>query len=138
MADAKRMKLSVSFNNLTNNGQMCLQLDHGTWKEHSTLNQKRYRHSAVKTQTAIFLFGGISSKTYEYLPNGSSTWLMGNTEIPGGFWYGCAIAVKSDQEIWLIGGVKTTKRILSFSVNDHTFQVMPFNLNIGRHSGLRG
>ena len=38
------------------NWQKCLQLDHGTWKEHSTLNQKRDYHSAVTTQTATFLF----------------------------------------------------------------------------------
>ena len=38
------------------NEQKCLQLDHGTWKEHSTLNQKRDYHSAVTTQTATFLF----------------------------------------------------------------------------------
>ena len=36
----------------------CLQLDHGTWKEHSTLNKKRVNHLAVTTQTATFLFGG--------------------------------------------------------------------------------
>ena len=41
-----------------NNEQECLQLDHGTWKEHSTLNEARVVHSAVTTQTATFLFGG--------------------------------------------------------------------------------
>ena len=113
------------------NRQKCLQLNHGMWKEHSTLNQERYGHSAVTTQTAIFLFGGYSSrKTYEYLPKGSSTWLMGKTEIPGGFSYGCSIAVKADQEIWLIGGLKTEKRVLSFNVKDHTFEELPFQLNV--------
>ena len=63
---------------------------------------------------------------------GSTSWLMGKTEIPGGFLRGCAIAVKSDQEIWLIGGLETTKRILSFDVNDHTFKELPFQLNVGR------
>ena len=116
-----------------NNLQKCLQLDHVTWKEHSTLNQERHSHSAVTTQTATFLFGGNHSrKTYEYLPKGSKTWLMGKTKIPGGFSEGCAISVKSDQEIWLIGGLNTEKRILSFNVNDHTFQELPFLLNIGR------
>ena len=116
------------------NQQKCLQLDRGTWKEHSTLNQKRDYHSAVTTQTATFLFGGNHSwKTYEYLPKGSTTWLMGKTEISGyGFWQGCAMAVKSDQEIWLIGGLNTEKRILNFNVNNHTFQELPFLLNIGR------
>ena len=117
------------------NEQKCLQLDHGTWKEHSTLNQKRYSHSAVATQTGIFLFGGaLSGETYEYLPRGSTTWLMGRTEIPGrfGFALGCAIAVKSDQEILLIGGYLAEKRILSFNVNDHKFKELPFQLNVGR------
>ena len=115
------------------NVQKCLLLDHGTWKEHSTLNQKRRYHSAVTTKTATFLFGGeFSRSTYEYLPKDSTTWLIGKTEIPGGFWDGCAIAVKSDQEIWLIGGWSTDKRILSFNVNDHTFKVLPFQLDIER------
>ena len=45
---------------------------------------------------------------------------------------GCAIAVKSGQEIWLIGGSSTEKRILSFDVESHTFQVLPFQLNVRR------
>ena len=117
----------------TKNYQKCLQLDHGTWKEHSTLNQKRVDHSAVTTQTATFLFGGsFSEHTYEYLPKGSTTWLMGKTEIPRGFGSGCAIAVKSGQEIWLIGGRNTEKRILTFNVNDHIFKELPHQLNVGR------
>ena len=116
------------------NEKQCLQLDHGTWKEHSTLNEKRVWHSAVTTQEATFIFGGsYSDKTYEYLPKDSDKWLMGRTEIPGGFENGFAIAVKSDQEIWLIGGDGTEKRILSFNVNSHTFQVVPFQLNFGRY-----
>ena len=128
-----------------NNLKKCLQLIDGTWEEHSTLNKRRVVHSTVTTQKATFVFGGIRSidavtrskvleTTYEYLPKGSTTWLMGKTEIPLGFADGCTIAVKSDQEIWLIGGYKTKKRILSFNVRNHTFQVLPFNLNIGRAS----
>ena len=99
-----------------------------------TLNQLRYYHSAVTTQTATFIFGGSHSReTYEYLPKGSTTWRMGKTEIPGGFFYGCAIAVKSDHEIWLIGGQTTENRILSFNVIDHTFKELPFQLNVGRY-----
>ena len=116
-----------------NSEQKCLQLHHGTWNEHSTLNVERRLHSAVTTQTATFVFGGTYSRTtYEYLPKDSTTWLMGKTEIPGGFSRGCAIAVKSDQEIWLIGGRRTEKRILSFNVKDHSFQELPFKLIVGR------
>jgi len=118
------------------NLKKCLQLDHGTWKEHSTLNEKRWYHSAVTTQTATFLFGGLNSgyreTTYEYLPKDSTTWLMGKTNIPGGFREGYAIAVKSDQEIWLIGGCRTFKRILSFKIKDHTFEELSSQLNVGR------
>ena len=50
------------------NEKKCLQLYHGTWKEHSTLNVERNRHSAVTTKEATFIFGGCHSyKTYEYL-----------------------------------------------------------------------
>ena len=105
------------------NLKQCLQLNHGTWKEHSTLNEERVWHSAVTTQEATFIFGGsYSDKTYEYLLKGSTKWLMGKTEIPGrGFSYGCAIAVKSGQEIWLIGGLRTKKESLALM-----FKVRPF------------
>ena len=114
-----------------------LQLDNGTWKDHSTLNMERSGHSVVATKAATFIFGGcLSNYTYEYLPKDSDTWLMGKTKIPlGGFAYGCAVAVKSEQEIWLIGGARDDdkrKRIRSFNVKDHTFQILPFQLKAGR------
>ena len=61
----------------------CLQLDQGTWKEHSTLNEKRLYHSTVTTPTATFVFGGrYSETTFEYLPKDSTTWILGRTQIP--------------------------------------------------------
>ena len=109
--------------------KQCYQLIRGAWQFHSILNESRLYHSAVSTQNAIFIFGGEDSRnTYEYLPKESSKWLMGKAEIPGGFQGGCAIAVKSEQEIWLIGDHLNGKRILQFNVNDHTFKVMPFKL----------
>ena len=111
--------------------KQCFRLFRGTWIFHSTLNEYRTSHSVVSTQKAIFIFGGIHSRnTYEYFPKESTKlkWLKGKTEIPGGFHSGCAIAVKSEQEIWLIGGVWSEKRILQFNVNNHTFKVMPFQL----------
>ena len=63
-----------------NNEKKSLQLNRGTWKDHSTLNVERVWHSAVTTQTATFVFGGdYSDKTYEYLPKDSTKWLMGKT-----------------------------------------------------------
>ena len=87
-----------------NNEKKCLQLENGTWKVHSILNNERLYHSAVTTSSATFLFGSYNSwDTYEYLPKDSTTWLPGKTGIPIGFESGCAIAVKSEKEIWLIG-----------------------------------
>ena len=118
------------------NSDKCLKLDQGTWKQHSNLNVERAWHSAVTTQTATFIFGGIYSRTtFEYLPKDSSKWLMGKTRIPGGFESGSAIALKSEQEILLFGcqgGNFGRKRILKFNVNDHTFQELPSQLRIGR------
>ena len=64
--------------------KQCLQLDRGTWKEHSTLNEARVWHSIETTQAATFIFGGDYSRTtFEYLPKDSTKWLTGKTEIPG-------------------------------------------------------
>ena len=115
------------------NFQKCLQLDHGNWKEHTTLLKERILHSVVATETATFIFGGSPScETYEYLPNGSIKWVLGTTEIPGGFWSGCAIEVKSKRQVWLIGGYGFRKRILCFNVKDHRFEIMPSLLNVER------
>ena len=55
---------------------------------------------------------------------------MGETEIPGiGLAGGCAVTVKSEQEIWLIGGAGSSKRILSFNLNNHTFHEIATQLN---------
>ena len=120
-----------------NNLQKCLQIRHGNWVEHSTLNKLRLGHSAVATPSATFLFGGHgSTETYEYLPKDSKTWQNGKTNIPEGFADGCAIALKSNQDILLIGGsggiTVSNDRILSFDVKDHTFFELPFVLNVGR------
>ena len=125
------------------NEKYCLQLDYGLWKVHSKLNEKRIYHSSATTESATFIFGGhYSRKTYEYLPKDSTTWLLGKTKIPGeeSFQSGCAIAIKSKQEIWLFGGsfgrygsIKED-RIIRFNVNDHTFEYLPFKMRVGRSS----
>ena len=115
------------------NQKKCFQLDGGIWKEHSTLVEKRSFHSAVPTQSATFIFGGIDSQTtYEYLSKDSTKWKRGSTEIPGeGFAHGCAIAVNSNQEIWMIGGLESRQRILVFNVKTHTFRELPSQLIVG-------
>ena len=124
----------LSCGGVSHHRKICLKLDQGTWNYHSTFNTDRTSgHSVVSTKNALFIFGGLcSSFSYEYLPKNATTWQIGETEIPGGFIYGFAIAVKSEQEIWLIGGWATGTRILSFNVNDHTFQELPFQLNTQR------
>ena len=138
------MELSYIAEALNSMGK-CFELNRGTWKDHSTLNRIRVSHSAAVTQTATFLFGGTdfdgfgfdpainSRSSYEYLPNNSNTWLMGKNEIPIGFNFGCAIASKCGNKIWLIGGGGTEKRIIGFNVQDHTFQEIPSQLNAERN-----
>ena len=119
------------------NFQKCLQSDHGQLIEHSTLNKERYLHSAITTPIATFLFVGHGSKTtYEYLPKDSTIWHMGKNTIPIDFVNGCAIAVKSKQEILLIGSSSFLEedRIVSFNINDYTFKEFPSVLNVGRYA----
>ena len=49
------------------------------------------------------------------------------------FVHGCAVEIKSKEEIWLIGNVgETNNRILSFDLQNHTFKELPTKLIIGR------
>ena len=115
-----------------NISKQCYQLKGKTWTKHSNLIKMRLRSSAVTTKDATFIFGGANRKTYEYLPRGSTKWVLGKTEIPGvGFGSGSAIAI-SDDEIWLIGGVCAEKRILSFDATNHVFTELPITLKVGR------
>jgi len=117
-----------------NNLQTCLKMEENGWNHHSYLNKERRYASAVATNTATFIFGGDESgTTYEYLEQGSSSnWQLGNEEIPDGFYGGCAIAI-SDEEIWLIGGIDTYSRILSFNTRNHEFtEVNTIQLKEGR------
>ena len=128
---------SIFLCGLEDDRQNLYQLDNGAWKEHSTFVRNRSTKSIVTTPTAIFTFGGNDTfsdqYSFEYLPKDSTTWVMGKTEIPGGFTYGIAIAIESGQEIWLIGGdIENKSRILSFNVKNHTFQELPFGLIVGR------
>ena len=94
--------------------------------------------SVVTTANATYIFGGHNDPTrYEYLPIGSTTWNEGKNQIPGGFNYGCAIAIKSDQEILLMGGLNKSHRILSFNTTDHTFEELPAQLKNSRLGGAR-
>ena len=117
-----------------NCSKTCYEMVDGGWKKHSTFVKFRgYSSSNVATKQVTFIFGGNGSEyTYEYLLHGSSEWQIGKTKIPDGFTDGCAIALKSRPEIWLIGGYGTRKRILSFNLETHRFATLPTQLLVGR------
>ena len=85
-------------------------------------------------RNTIYTFGADENKReVRYLPANSKDWIVCKTEIPSFFIQGCAVAIKSKGEIWLIGGVgKSSKQILSFDLQTHTFKELPMKLNIGR------
>ena len=122
-----------------NNLKTCLKLQGDKWTEYNFLKEERTNAAVVSTNTATFLFGGDKGgDTYEYLEKNASEWKRGETKIPGlfGFYYGCSIAI-SDDEIWLIGGHQylgvSTRRILSFNVNNQKFTKLPTKLKHGRY-----
>ena len=113
----------------------CFELFHGTWKKHSTLNKERPGATVVTTDMGIFAFGGKfgRSKDYEYLPNESTSWKVGKSEIPfriiNDRCY--AISIPSDEHIWLIGASSnySMRLILKFNINTHTFQELHIATN---------
>ena len=116
----------------------CFELFHGTWKKHSTLNKERPGATVVTTDMGIFAFGGKfgRSKDYEYLPNESTSWKVGKSEIPfriiNDRCY--AISIPSDEHIWLIGASSnhSMRLILKFNINTHTFQELHIATNKAR------
>ena len=139
LPEAMRSMVLHKNNILSFNSRFCYEMVDGSWKKHSTFVQNRgLCSSAVTTNFGTFIFGGTrktgSEYTYEFLPNESSEWQLGKTEIPRGFSRGCAIALKSKPEIWLIGGYYTNRRILSFDLQTHAFSILPTKLLVDRHS----
>ena len=117
----------------------CFKFSNKTLKIHNTLNRHRVNTPAVSIKSGTFVFGGLYNPySYEYLPKDSTTWILGNNDIPGGIRDACAISINSDKEILLIGGanIKFGRRILKFNVKDHTFEKMPVEL-IFERSGHR-
>ena len=106
----------------------CLELDHGTWMKHSTLNEDRSKASVVTADMGTFVFGGKAARRmdYEYLPNGSTSWKVGKSRIPlrVNNEFCCAITIPLDEHIWLIGASSyhCIRLILKFNINTHTFQ----------------
>ena len=117
----------------------CLKLDNGTWTRHSTLNNDRGSSSAVTTNDGTYIFGAGfvgGSYNYEFLPKNSAVWQAGKTEIPDGFWLGCAVEVPGKNQILLIGGINDSgksKRILKFDTVNEEFEELNVFLQNGRH-----
>ena len=115
-----------------NNEQKCLELKDNQWKEHSNLNKKRYRASAVSMKNGVYIFSGDKTKnTWEWLPDGENKWQIGTCSIPNTFEEGCAVKI-NDEEILLIGGWQTFKRVLKFNTTSQQFQSLGDVLNQGR------
>ena len=114
--------------------ETCYQLKNGSWQINTTLKTsgRCTPDNMVITDKAGADYNG---KKVRYLPKNSKNWRKEkNTEIPKSFILGCAVEIKSKGEIWLIGGEgkETSKRILSFNLEDHTFKQLPMKLKIGR------
>ena len=104
-----------------NNEQKCLELKDNQWHFHSNLKTFRYYASAVSMPGGIFIFGGNSATTWEWLPSRTNLWQSGSTNIPGyGLFIGCAVKI-NDNEILLIGGKYAYKRVLKFNTNTKEF-----------------
>ena len=112
----------------------CLELKNNQWKEHSLLKHQRGWSSAVSMPEGVYIFGGWGkSKTnWEWLPSGTNQWKSGNIGIPGGFSSGCAIQI-NDNDILLIGGDGTRKRVLKFNTTAQEFTSLGDVLIQGRY-----
>ena len=115
-----------------NNEQKCLELKDNQWKEHSNLNKKRYRASAVSMKNGVYIFSGDKTKnTWEWLPDGENKWQIGTCSIPNTFEEGCAVKI-NDEEILLIGGWQTFQHVLNFNTISQQFEHLGDILNQGR------
>ena len=112
--------------------ETCFQMKNGSWHQFKAFKNIDRYHSKeiVVTSKVTFAFG---IEKVRYLPTGNNDWKVCENRIPGYFVNGCAIEIKSKGEIWLIGGVGgSSKGILSFNLDNHTFKELPMKLKIGR------
>ena len=83
-------------------------------------------------QKGLYVFGGKFSKTtFDYFPTNGNIWQEGKTAIPNGFSEGCGVRINSE-ELVLIGGKDTEKRVLKFNTISNTFTTFS-NLTHGRY-----
>ena len=116
-----------------NNQQECLHLNDKNWVHHSDLIDWRRYATAITMAKGTFIFGGWDSpNTWEWLPSGSSTWVLGGSIPDPRFRDGCGVPV-STSEILLIGGAETKQHILKFNVVTEEWTEMDEKLQPGRY-----
>ena len=72
-------------------------------------------------KNGVYIFSGDKTKnTWEWLPDGENKWQIGTCSIPNTFEEGCAVKI-NDEEILLIGGWQTFKRVLKFNTITKSF-----------------
>jgi len=88
-----------------------------TWEKHSTMKSKyRYLSSAIALKHGVYILGGLSKSSSEFLATGSSVWTPG-PNIPGpGVYMSCAVKL-TDTEFAILGGDKTLARVYSTTKN---------------------
>ena len=77
----------------------------------------------------------MSRNTWEWLPSGSSTWVLGGNIPDPGFFDGCGVPI-STNEILLVGGQgeeETMDRILKFNVETNDWTEMNETIQPGRY-----
>ena len=117
----------------TNNAKQCLELKENNWVHHSHLKRERRSAASIMTSKGIYMFGGLDSpKTWEWLPSGSSTWIIGGSIPDPSFERGCGIMISSS-EILLIGGKYSEQRILKFNVDSEEWTEMDEKIQPGRY-----
>ena len=130
----KSILLSGGKHNLTE----CFVLSKGHWNFHSNMVHGRKFHAALNIGGSIYVFGGYRSgtdrDTFEYLPAGSTTWILGAVTLPKpGFSHGGAVLVNGGREVLLVGGMGCGERLLIFDVKTHSFKTRSsFKLQIER------
>ena len=114
------------------NYQECFELKEKKWVHHSYLEKERSYAKAITMAIGTFIFGGEEDpNSWEWLPSGSSTWVLGGNIPDPGFRDGCGVPISSS-EILLIGGRNSKQRILRFNVETNEWTEMDEKIQPGR------
>ena len=114
--------------------RQCYKLVDKKWIEYNSLISNRTFATHITTKTdEVYIFGGTYSPyDSEILRLNDTKWQKG-PDIPDGLDKGCGVRI-SETELLLIGGYKTSKRILKYTINDGKWHNTSIHLEIGRFS----